>query len=383
MITLRPGSHVYRLLLLLAIAGEYPMRSLHLLGSSRTLEDLVHRLEHVQDFRTSTGADLGSCKMITTSGRGERRTIRLYKSALPLLQTLHPAALAHYLDITRNHRFSGSAEHIERNHRVAETVAMCLVADVETRPFLLPVLQRRAIQQVVLDGASFYTAKSVKRLDHAEMNKTIFTRLTGALFSPGYCYAVYNTRNAVMKWSGMGEFKTARHLEELSRMNAGPARADHALLLGENMDLALQTLLESDKSGRIELRFDRIYPHVHFIPMTEQGIRLLRLLTLPDWKERVLSVVFPEQMRTVGPGVMEYDAQNGNTLILSHLDGDIARLVRVRQALEHSKVPYEIMCFPWQCPFLHGYIGPRAQLREISMTDLEVALGIGPQADEI
>lgn len=83
MITLRPGSHVYRLLLLLAIAGEYPMRSLHLLGSSRTLEDLVHRLEHVQDFRTSTGADLGSCKMITTSGRGERRTIRLYKSALP------------------------------------------------------------------------------------------------------------------------------------------------------------------------------------------------------------------------------------------------------------------------------------------------------------
>ena len=56
---------------------------------------------------------------------------------------------------------------------------------------------------------------------------------------------------------------------------------------------------------------------------------------------------------------------------------------RVRQALEHSKVPYEIMCFPWQCPFLHGYIGPRAQLREISMTDLEAALGIGPQADEI
>ena len=45
----------------------------------------------------------------------------------------------------------------------------------------------------------------------------------------------------------------------------------------------------------------------------------------------------------------------------------------VRQALEHSKVPYEIMCFPWQCPFLHGYIGPRAQLREISMTDLEAA----------
>ena len=76
--------------------------------------------------------------------------------------------------------------------------------------------------------------KSVKQLDNTEMNKTIFTRLTGALSAQGFCYAVYNTRDAVMKWSGMGEFKTARHLEELARMNAGPARADHAILLGEN-----------------------------------------------------------------------------------------------------------------------------------------------------
>ena len=48
MITLRPGSHAYRLLLLLAICGEYPHRSLHLLGSIRTLEELVRRLEVVQ-----------------------------------------------------------------------------------------------------------------------------------------------------------------------------------------------------------------------------------------------------------------------------------------------------------------------------------------------
>lgn len=383
MITLRPGSHAYRLLLLLAIAGEYPIRSLHLLGSSRTLEDLVRRLETVQQFRSSTGADLGTCKMLTTSGKGERRTVRLYKSALPLLQSLHPAALTHYMTSTGGHRFSGSAGHVERNHRVAESVAVCLAAGIEVCPFVLPPLQKQAIRQIVPENASFFTAKSVKQLDHTEMNKTIFTRLTGALFSPGYCYAVYNTRNAVMKWSGMGEFKTARHLEELARMNAGSARADHALLLGERMELALQTLLESDKSRRMELRFDRIYPHVHFIPMTEYGIRLLRLLVRPDWNEQILSVVFPEELRATAPGVMEFDAQNGKTYILSHLDGDIARLVRVRQALEHSSIPYEILCYPWQSSFLQGYMGERVQLREIVMNDLECALGIGPQEEGI
>ena len=377
MITLRLGSHVYRLLNLLAVCGEYPYRSLHLLGSVRTLEELVRRLEVVQHFRTPAGADLGTCKMLTTSGRGDKRTIRLYKSALPLLQTLHPAALDWYLATTGGHRFSGSTSHVERNHRVAESVAVCMCAGVETRSFLLPPLQKRAIRQIVPAGACFYQAKSVKQLDNAEMNKTIFTRLTGALFSPGYCYAVYNTRDAVMKWSGMGEFKTARHLEELARMNAGPARADHAILLGEQTDLALQTLLESDKSRRMELRFDRIYPHVHFIPMTEQGIHLLHILTLPDWHEQVLTAVFPEQMRVSMPGVMEYDAQNAKTLILSHLDGDIARLVRVRQALEHSGTPYEILCYPWQSQFVDRYMGGRAQLREIDLADLENALGIG------
>lgn len=174
----------------------------------------------------------------------------------------------------------------------------------------------------------------------------------------------------------MGEFKTAHHLLELCRMNAGLDRVDRALLLGESMDVALQTLQESDRSRRIELRFDRIYPHIHFIPMDAQGIRLLKLLTLPDWNETLLSALFPPELRPGGPGVMEYDAQREGTFIFSHLDGDIARLVRLRQALEHTEVPFEVLCFPWQTAFLHGYLGGRAALREIAMDALEEALGM-------
>ena len=62
MITLRPGSHVYRLLLTLAVSGEFPARSLQLLGNIRTLEDLVRRLETVQQFRTSSGQTLANAK---------------------------------------------------------------------------------------------------------------------------------------------------------------------------------------------------------------------------------------------------------------------------------------------------------------------------------
>ena len=302
------------------------------------------------------------------------RTIHLSKSAFPLLKVLHPNALDCYLAATNNHRFSGSRAHVQRNHRVAESLAMCLSAGIEVRPYVLPSLQKRQIQNCVPPGASFYLAKALKRLDGTEMNKTIFTRLTGAVFSPDCCYAVYNTRNSVMKWSGMGEFKTACHLTELARMNAGLERVDRALLMGERMDVALETLLESDRSPRMELRFDRIYPHIHFIPMNGEGAKLLHLLTLPDWNEQMLSAVFPDEWRLPNPSSLECDARHGETFILSHLDGDIARLARLRQALENTAVSVEVLCYPWQSPFLREYLGNQVQLREIDLHDLESEL---------
>ena len=340
------------------------------------MEALVYRLEHAQQFRNESGADLGRCRMLSVSGKRDRRTIRLHKTALPLLNTLHPAALEQYLALSGGHRFSSNDGHVQRNHRVAETLAVCMGAGVEFRPYELPALQKQRIVQIVPTFPAFYTAKSLKRLDSTEMNKTIFTRLTGVLFAQETCWAIYNTRSAVMKWSGMGEFKTAQHLAELARMNAGLPRADHALLLGECMDIALRTMEESDKSRRMELRFDRIYPHIHFIPLDWQGIQLLRILTLPNWNEQVLSAVFPSEWRAVGPDIIECDAQRDGTFILSHLDGDLARLLRLRQALEHSEARCEVLCFPWQTAFVRDYLGNRVGLREVTVDALEDALGL-------
>lgn len=103
---------------------------------------------------------------------------------------------------------------------------------------------------------------------------------------------------------------------------------------------------------------------------------MLRILTLPDWNEQMLSVVFPPEWRLPTPSTMECDAKRDASLILSHLDGDIARLVRLRQALEHSQVPFEVLCYPWQSSFLHDYFGGRVQLRVITLEALETALGI-------
>lgn len=375
MLHFRPGSQVHRLVTLLSVAGEFSGRSLQLLGNERVYKALVHKLTQSQTFRHyQTGIDF-TCRLLTVSGKGHDKTIRLYKGALPILDWVHPDAYRYYMEAFWDHRFPGDAAHRERNHRVAETAAMCMRAELEFRPYLLPSLQNRDRLQVVPDDTVFYLAKDLKKVGGNEMNKTMFTRMVGALFSQCSCYAVYNTRAAVMKWSGMGEFKALHHLLELGRLNADITRMDSAVLLGESDSVALRTLLESDKSRRLEFRFDSIYRHVHFIPMNELGVRLLRILAVPDWNETLLDLLFEPEDRSYNKGAFEYDACVEGVFVLSHLDGDLARLIRFREAIRNQTVKTEVLCYPHQVPFLREYLGQTVAIKTIGMDSVEEAIG--------
>lgn len=374
MVHFRPGSQAWQLITLLSFVGEFPYQSLSLLGSERVYKALVSRLTAVQTFRHfQSGAEI-TCRLLTVSGKGDSKTIRLYKGALPILDWVHPGAYGYYMEAFWNHRFPGDAAHRERNHRVAETAAICMKAGIEPRPYLLPKLQNETRLSVIPDGPALYLAKDLKRVGQTEMNKTMFTRMTGALFSSGNCYAVYNTRDAAMKWSGMGEFKALHSLTEVARLNAGISQVNAAVLLGQSEEIALKTLLESDKSRRMEFRFDSIYAHIYFVPMDACGIRQLRILTSPDWHAQLLDLLFEPEARSYGCGLFEYDACVDGVYVLSHLDGDLARLIRFREAIECQAGRFEVLCFPHQAQFLREYIGQLAGIKTIDMDLVEAEL---------
>ena len=245
---------------------------------------LVMNVWFIRGFNSSAGQYIGNGGALST---GQGSIFLWLFCALAFLKT------AQKFD-----SYMAAMAHRDRNLRVAETIGMHLIAGVETRAYLLPALQYRAILRITPDAPAFYLARDFKRITPAEQNKTMFTRIVGAIFYPGGCYAVYNTRNAAMKWNGMGEFKALHSLTELARMNAGVQSIDSAILLGESYDTALTTLLESDKNRRLELRFDGIYRHIYFVPMNAGGIRQLRLLTVPDWKEKLLELLFDPDVRS-------------------------------------------------------------------------------------
>lgn len=373
MIYIRTGSQALSVLTILAVSGEYPTASLHLLGNERVYKALVHKMTAPQIYRFPQTETEIAGRLLQISGRGPGKSIRLYKkTALPILTQL--GAGEYYYNAFLKSNYSGGAAHRERNHRVAEAAAMCMRAGLEIRPYMLPALQNSAIANIVPSYPCFYLAKSLKQIGGIEQNKTMFTRMVGAIFSGGTVYAVYNTRDAVMKWSGMGEFKALHNLMEISRMNGAVSQINSAILLGQSDEIALNTLIESDKSRRMEFRFDSIYHHVHFVPMNGFGIRLLRLLSIPDWNEQILSLMFESVDRSFNQGTFEYDAYIGGRYVYSHLGGDLARLIRFHEASRFQNAKCEVLCFPEQAPFLKKYLGAGVDLKTIDMALIEAEL---------
>lgn len=379
MIHIRPGSQVHEILTLLSIVGEFPTCSLHLLGSERVYKALVSKLSEKQECCHTESGNLISTKLLTISGKGSSKTIRLYRKALPILTWL--GADEYYSEAFPNHKFSGTYYHVIRNHRVAEVVAMCMKAGLEIRPYKLPKLQNAHLAKIIQEP-TFYPSREIKGAYEEGLNKTRYTRIVGALFVGDTCFAMYNTRDLPMKWSGRGEFKTKHALIDTGRLNAGVTDVTSALLFANDASVALETLLEVDKNQRKDERFDAIYRHIHFIPLSKDGIRQFRLFTKPRWQEEVLGLLFEDDQRSYGSGQFEYDAFIDGTYVFVHFDGDLARLIRYRDASQFFKGPHEVLCFPQQVDYVQRYLGKKVNIKTIDIDVIEEALGIRKELNE-
>lgn len=374
MIYVRPGSQVHRLITLLSVVGDFPIQSLHLLGNERVYKVLVNKLTTKQDFQNPETGEQFTCRLLNICGKGKWKSVRFFKGGLPILRWI--GAEDYYLNAFSGHDIPGDQDHRDRFHRVAEVVAMCMNADIEIRAYQLPLLQQTGYTRRIPDDPVLYLAKDIKRLGQTEMNKTCFSRMVGALFSGDSCYALYNTRDAAMKWSGMGEFKTQQNLKSIAGANAQISIVDSALLFAESDSVALDTLLEIGKNRRKDNRFDAIFRHVHAIPMNDYGVRLLRLFCVPDWNEKILDYLFDPRERSYNQGRFEYDACVDGVYVYSFLDCDIARLPRLRSALcNQPDLTVEILCYPEQLSMLQAYMGKLASLKVIELAQIEEELG--------
>ena len=375
MIEVRQGSLISKLLFVLSIAGEFPMCSISLFGNYQSHMRLINKATKEYEYFNPKTKEHYKAKLLTIVGKGREKSLRMLSGAYPVLEWL--GLLKVYLTSYGDYRFTGKLIERERIHRVAEGYAMMYLAGLAVNPLQIPKLQQETLQNLFLEKECYYGSKQLKEVGSLEMNKNAYTRIVGAVFANKNVYAVYNTRHQIMKWNGRGEKKTLINLEEISRMNANVYRVTSAILLGKNTKVILETLRETEETKRLEFCFDGIYTHIHFVPMDANGVRQLRLLCLEDWREELLSALFPDEMRSYDQGGFEYDASIGGKFILTFFDGDIARLQRFRYAAQRTSGEYEVLCFPFQVELIKGYLGDLVKIKTVKWEVIENALGIG------
>ena len=64
----RPGSQLRQLITMLSIVGEYPIRSLYLLGNERAYKALVHKLTTPETFRIPQTETEMTTRLLTVTG---------------------------------------------------------------------------------------------------------------------------------------------------------------------------------------------------------------------------------------------------------------------------------------------------------------------------
>lgn len=358
MIYIRDGTRVHKLMMLLACVGEYPMQSVYLLGNDRVWKRRIRDLQKVQDYCLPNSDEQVRFQMLTVSGKGKLKTIRLHKSALPILKKMEPHAYDHYMSSFEKHHFSGAPTHVSRNHRIAETAALCIAAGIKALPWETQDPHDQNVRYQEVDQPMCYLSRELKEFYAGEMNKTEYTRIVGAVVYPGGVYAVYNTRDQAMLWRGLGEEKTQILLSSIFRTGGFRSEVDEAILFGKDFRTAAISLQDAFRRRNSKERLNKIYKHLHFIPMNDVGMKMLEILTTEDWQITLKRVIYGDATDWLLPKGLEHDVVIDGVYHYSHLDGDLCRLIWFRRSLRMwPEESFVLDCFPEQVSYLKEYLG--------------------------
>lgn len=374
MIRIQQNTLAYEFLSILAYVGEFPYASIFLFGNKDVWRKLVSKLSQEQTYRVPNYSDRITGRLLNLSGEKKVRTIRLSQKGVFILSLVNPDAANYYARVFGNVHLSGAADRIDRSHRLAESVAFFRLVGIETCPFKLPTLQFKLFQKTVLDEPTFYTSHELKHIGEDSVSKVAFSRITGMLFSSGGCYAIYNSRDYRMEWNGRGEGKVQNHLQNVARMNAGQDEMDSAIMLARDYGIAQLTLAFLGNVNRVENRFDKIYTHLHLIPLNSFGARLVKILALPNWKQLLLELLFDDSELAGAGATFGYDAMRDGKYVFSFLDSDIFRLNAFWDTVRVQKYPATVICFPEQVSFLRNYLRDKVSLQTVTMDMVENAI---------
>ena len=211
-------------------------------------------------------------------------------------------------------------------------------------------------------GKAFYYGS----LEFKGMSEAIRgSRSCGVLLSGDTALVVYNTMDRNMKWAKKMECSMRTWTERMLLKGGYNSRAD-ALIVGQNIKVLLK-LLESDGGIKKDLfRPDDIYDQYYYIPMCQEGILQIILLTEKQKREKLKQFLlsrFPIR-KEKEYAVYAVCDEIGNPVYLGY-DLEMRQLCRIKQELLW-RPSVSIVCMDYQAEIIREYLGEKVIIYELN-----------------
>lgn len=360
-----PGreTQAYRLLVLIAISGEFPVT-------------LLDRLPGGESYKEAMVYKLKSEKLLRIYYKDKLRTLRLTAYAKKLLLAQRPERFSFYL--------TGNADTNLLKSEITRRIRLCRIAVTyvtmqgagislfrDSKPEIF-----RPTGEMISEKPKrpvFYSSREIKEIG-MEAVKIRGARLVGVTVSENHIFATYNQSITGTRWDYRAEMRAKVLLGNRFCRGSNQYRPETicGLLLDEGMEPLYQLLTGADSATRCFFLLDGNYEHFYYLTNDHYGEVLLKLLCNQD-KTEELNTLLMQGLGKREPGwLIENDAvdRQGNPVLFGYFM-DMPRMVRFANALQLQERQGTLICFDFQKEVLRRCFGEEMELQTISFEKFE------------
>lgn len=370
------GSAADKLLKAVALCGEFPYCSLHMLG--------VKHIWAVETVRALTKAEY-----IALFGKGQQKGIRLTRAGYDIVRQIGDAYKQQYDYMVGGSVLQSDWEHAWKRQRVAEAMLLMEKSSVLVMHALKPAL-KKPDDKPYLDneesgGSLFYTPKEVKSVAPEDLDKIRGARMTGLCVLRSGIYSVYNISDGSAFYKLLDDGQMRALIQRLVKPN-GWRRAREtdieslgmrSIVIGRNVDAGVKLIQENLKNGkRLAMELGEAFVTAHFVPLNDIGVGMLRIMQHEDFADRLLDMALPFEVRAAARAIhVAADGYDGGskTYVLVLFDSDLKKLKQFAigiYGLQAAQERCRIACFDWQEPIVRAVL-PGAQVQAFDMAEIE------------
>lgn len=357
-----------------------------------TVTGLIHtnRKWVLQQIRT-----LCRNKYLSVTGNGDNKTIRITEKGVNAVGGKSTPLYYQYRQMIGDQNMRSDFTHVYKNHRVAEAIMLMKTAGIGAAYFEKPLILT-ADSQACADSANFskpvfYTSREIKSKAPESDSRIRSARMTGLYVCEAGIYSVYNAYRGVMALPD--EMKIRNLIRQLVMPNNWH-RADiqdnetismRSVLICRDIKAGIKILTDNAK-GNQHKKFSAIdimdngFKTAHFIPFDESGVKMLKILSVPEFQKKIKEGCLKKELRTGQLNIEAdgYDTQSG-TYIYLFFDSDLKRFLRFYFGINGLDIPQQrcvVACYTWQLPLVISLL-PDIKIECQDIADIESLLGIG------